>query len=93
MQFALIDNMRVFRGTETSIESHDIRNDVYCLFPNRIGTDGILAVISRKAFTEAVIDGRFRGNIFRPIYFSNELAIGVGISGEKGGSNSARFPT
>ncbi|HYF70251.1 MAG TPA: competence protein CoiA family protein [Ohtaekwangia sp.] len=48
-----------FRGNELIHDPKDPRNDLYCLFPKRIGKDAIVAVLSRKAFVDAAINGNW----------------------------------
>lgn len=47
-----------FRGVEPINDTKDIRHDLYCLFPGLIGMDSVLAVLSRKAFIDAIMDGK-----------------------------------
>jgi len=45
-----------FRGIESISDPKDLRNNLYCLFPMRIGRDAIVVVLSREAFIDAVIN-------------------------------------
>ncbi len=47
-----------FSEGESMDDLNDVRNDLYCLFPSRIGGKALLAVISRKAFIDAVTNGK-----------------------------------
>lgn len=47
-----------FRGSET-IDPMDLRNDLYCLFPNRLGLDSIFVVISRGIFIDIANDDKW----------------------------------
>jgi competence protein CoiA len=48
-----------FLGNELIGDPKDLRNNLFCLFPMRIGRDGIVVVLSRKAFIDAVISGKW----------------------------------
>jgi len=47
-----------FKGVDSLVNMKDLRNYVYCLFPDRLGTDGVVAVLTPKAFIDAVINGK-----------------------------------
>lgn len=48
-----------FRGLESINDRKDMRNPLYCLFPNRIGRFAILAEIPRKTFINTTINGEW----------------------------------
>lgn len=48
-----------FRNSNSKDDFEDERNQLYCIFPKRVGSSVILAKISRKAFTKAIINGEW----------------------------------
>lgn len=48
-----------FQGNETITDVEDVRNDLYCLFPKRLGLDAVFAVIPRKIFVDASINNQW----------------------------------
>lgn len=44
-----------YRGSETIPDEMDIRNRIYCLFPERLGSEAIIAEMSHNVFINAVI--------------------------------------
>lgn len=48
-----------FLGLEKTINSNDLREPLYCLFPQQIGNQAVLALLSRKTFIDAIINGNF----------------------------------
>jgi len=48
-----------FRGNESIVDPKDRRNDLYCLFPGRIGQHAIVAVLFRRAFIDAAKNGKW----------------------------------
>lgn len=48
-----------FQGNESIGDPKDLRNNLYCLFPMRIAREAIVVVLSRKAFIDAVINGKW----------------------------------
>ncbi|MCD2424381.1 competence protein [Niabella pedocola] len=60
-----------FRGNETISDANDLRHPLYCLFPYQIVGCGLVAEISRKAFINAVYNGKWteKALIFMKPYF------------------------
>ncbi len=52
-----------FKGLEILNDTNDIRNHLYCLFPQRIDRYAILAEISRNAFINTSINGKWSSSV------------------------------
>jgi competence protein CoiA len=48
-----------FRGADSILDPKDGRGELCCLFPQRIGQYGFVAILSHKAFTDAVNNGKW----------------------------------
>ena len=46
-----------FRGAESIVDPNDMRNRIYCLFPNQIRRYSPLAGVPRKAFINSIFNG------------------------------------
>src|SRR5690606_10118715 len=56
-----------FKGDGDISDKHDIRNHLYCLFPQRIGRDSIVVEIPRSAFVKTSVSGEWSSIIHRII--------------------------
>ena len=59
-----------FRGTETLSDPGNTRNSLYCLLPVRVGTNVIIAEISRSALVNTVINGTWSEQV---LHFMKDL--------------------
>lgn len=71
-----------FRSNELADEHKDIKNHLYCLFPERVEGDTILAEITFKAFINATINGEWSSRVYHCINNVAQLRKERKIAGE-----------